>query len=225
MPSFKQFLVEDTFTYDPVQIVEIIKFDQPLGATLTENYNKFYKIVGEVCKKVSNVVDYERVPQDGITLTTLIKLRPLSEFSPTKLIRWEAALNDALNAIEDELNNFVSSRYSKIVFNEKPTGEIFKDFRSTSECIFYFNEQFTELSNVHKSLGFYVSHPINFKDTKHVKERVLSVLLIKNITAIFFPPDAKDWVRILNKHIQIGKDILECKAELIERGFSEYAKL
>lgn len=56
-----------------------------------------------------------------------------------------------------------------------------------------------------------------------IKSNVLGILLIKNCKEIDI--DNKKVQKIINKYLTEDRDILECREELVQAGFKEYAKL
>jgi hypothetical protein len=80
---------------------------------------------------------------------------------------------------------------------------------------------FPSLHNFHRS--FPKVFTLGFGQNK-ITESILSLLLVKELQSISFHIKYPEPFKIINKHL-IEKDILECKTELIENGFSAYAKL
>jgi hypothetical protein len=56
---------------------------------------------------------------------------------------------------------------------------------------------------------------------------VLGLVLMKKLEAGFidFGASNKDWSLIVCRYLHSNRDLLECKTELIEKGFGAYAKL
>jgi len=92
-------------------------------------------------------------------------------------------------------------------------------------------------TNVHKYINaetivFDNVDPLGRRVPIKIASNMLSFLLIPKLERIHIIQFAKDEgneidqvFSILNKHLQNGKDILECQEELIQNGFKEYAKL
>lgn len=53
----------------------------------------------------------------------------------------------------------------------------------------------------------------------------LVIMKVKRLTGPTTRVESQQWVNIVLKHFNSGKDVLECQEELIENGFKEYAKL
>ena len=80
--------------------------------------------------------------------------------------------------------------------------------------------QLTDLHNIHKLVDIngaadFLGNPI----TSHV----LGLLMMPKLKEVFL--DNRSVQKIINKHLQGGRDIFACQEELIEAGFEDYAQL
>lgn len=88
--------------------------------------------------------------------------------------------------------------------------EVVKDFTFTSIEKLISNSELLSIENAHK-----------------IKPSgVLSLFKLKNVTDVFFESanPKPEWIKIVSKHLDADKDILECREELIAAGFKDYAK-
>jgi hypothetical protein len=97
---------------------------------------------------------------------------------------------------------------------------------NTAHC-FLNSNKYTSLSGIHKQLKDCYQLDI---EKNPIKESVLGLLLIKGLYDFSFegvPAKAYDAIYLIMKHHRHEEagDVLEAKAELIEKGFSQYAKL
>lgn len=74
-----------------------------------------------------------------------------------------------------------------------------------------------------KTLNFYAA------SCNNIQEGGLGILLIKNLQEILLPYSSAatdiEWIKIIKKHFDGDKDVLECQEELIENGYKQFAKL
>jgi hypothetical protein len=82
------------------------------------------------------------------------------------------------------------------------------------------------LKDIHKHIKNIDSIYCNDKIT----DSVLGLLLIEHSLRCFeevvgVPSLNEDWMEIVNKHLSGDKDVLECKTDLIEKGFPKLAKI
>ncbi|MEM2159547.1 MAG: hypothetical protein QXN55_01180 [Candidatus Nitrosotenuis sp.] len=88
---------------------------------------------------------------------------------------------------------------------------------------------FCSLYNIHKFIVFGTSDILNIDNVEQIKEGGLGLLMVKNLRYVgwsYTGMSLNNWTDIIVTYVKkVDKDILECKAELIEKGFSQCAKL
>ncbi len=106
-----------------------------------------------------------------------------------------------------------------------------------TEVVSIYSIDIHNFTNVHKYINaetivFDNVDPLGHRVPIKIASNVLSFLKIPKLEHIHIKQFAKDEgneidqvFKILNKHLQNDKDILECQEELITNGFKEYAKL
>jgi hypothetical protein len=115
----------------------------------------------------------------------------------------------------------VSDIIGLYIYNKLP--ESTKIITHNQAVIFNNFKTLMTLKNINKHIE---CKKIVFNYPKNIIGNALSLLLIKNLEIISVsfgghPP----WLRIINKHLTLDKDVLECQEELITNGLKEYAKL
>jgi hypothetical protein len=89
-------------------------------------------------------------------------------------------------------------------------------------CIFV--RRMNSLAGIHKVLN---CEYLTVENMKSIKSNVLGILQIKNIDSfwVYGTEQKPEWALIIEKHLNIDKDLLDCKEELMSKGLKEYAKL
>ena len=103
----------------------------------------------------------------------------------------------------------------------------FEGASTTVNGYFWYNDnKLASLHNIHKhnkEIGktiWFANNPI----TSHI----LGLLLIKKLKAInidLLTDDLLEASKIINKHLSLDRDVIDCQEELISAGLKEYAKL
>lgn len=83
------------------------------------------------------------------------------------------------------------------------------------------DNKLTSLKDVHKHIHF-IGEYLDVRSNP-IKSHVLGVLLIKGMTRVFLSNIPVQ--QILNKHLQHGRDVMECQEELLANNLDEYAQL
>lgn len=90
------------------------------------------------------------------------------------------------------------------------------------------NMMLTSLTNVHKQLSSIIEEiELNHQP---IRSNILGLLKMKNLQGILVSEPVNDVIAtkpfgIVNNHLHLDKDIMECREELIANGLKEYAKL
>lgn len=88
--------------------------------------------------------------------------------------------------------------------------------------VFAIGNQITSLTGIGKQYLREINGILTITDNP-IESHILGVLLIKNLESFHF--DYTSVQHIINNHLDHNRDILECREELIQAGFKEYAKL
>ena len=87
---------------------------------------------------------------------------------------------------------------------------------------FYCSEnQLTNLKDIHKHIKF-INGFANFYSNP-IESHVVGLLLIDGLEHVYL--DNEQVRDIINKHLNVGRDVFECIDELLEAGFPEFAKI
>ena len=87
---------------------------------------------------------------------------------------------------------------------------------------FYCSEnELTNLKDIHKQIKF-IGGQASFLGNP-IKSHVVGLLLIEGL--VYVNLDNKKVRDIINKHLNVGRDVFECIDELLEAGFPEFAKI
>ncbi len=88
----------------------------------------------------------------------------------------------------------------------------------------FFNTRSLALSGFNKMIGKNCVQ-LDISNMDFVQSNVLSLLLLPKTCKIKCNTIKEPWVKIVDKHLQCDRDILECQEELITNGLRQYAKL
>ena len=112
---------------------------------------------------------------------------------------------DNINLTNKKLNSFPLLKFNKICGN-----------------VILISNEFKTLHNIHKHFKC-IHGKINFI-MNPVRSNVLGVMHIKGLQKVYLNNHEVEY--IINKHLQSKeRDIHSCQEELIQAGFSEYAKI
>jgi len=90
------------------------------------------------------------------------------------------------------------------------------------------NEKKSQYSNIRVLADGFSEIVFTAGTIPYIQSNVLGILLIKgefSIHSNFAITKNELWFEIISNHLKGERDMLDCKAELIEKGFSQYAKL
>jgi hypothetical protein len=79
----------------------------------------------------------------------------------------------------------------------------------------------TSLQGIHKQIK-QIGNIADFRKNT-IKSHVLGLIRIERLKKVFFDDD--ELTKIINKHLQDGRDVMACQDELIDAGLDEYAQL
>jgi len=86
---------------------------------------------------------------------------------------------------------------------------------------YFVNIAGTDLHNIHKQ----IQHIDAIFIDDDVKSGGLGLMLVEDLVNVSGIKQTLQWRNIITKHLKNERDVLDCKAELIEKGYSTLAKL
>ena len=188
------------------------------------------KIRGVFSVEATKLTSFEGGPSEvtGKFYCTDNKELTSLEGCPSKVGEFHCVWNDALTDLRGaptELTDglILVTKNNALTSLEGCPKEIFKNFHCND------NPSLTSLQGIHKIFkGGYIDGWINLSGCP-IKSHILGLLLIKKLNAVvinqFSSDEFKAAVKIINKHLQGDRDVIDCQQEMIEAGLKQYAQL
>lgn len=201
--------LKQLFEQDGVEIrsEKSIKIDRPIN----DAEGKMVKDFSHYVMKL-NLGDYDSVAINGIRLTSL-------EGSPKQFKYFDCSNNqlDILTGGPEIITNTFKCDDNKLIDLQGAPKEVWAEFHCKRNPI-------TNLQGIGKDF-LRRCNEIKIHEDK-IKSHVLGLMLVKDLDHFTgFAAMEELWVRIIRKHLNADRDLLDCQEELISKGLKEYAKL